>query len=298
MTVDVSIIVPARDAEATLPDLFAGLETEMAKHHGVELLLVDSGSRDATVRLGRSAGARVIHADQPGAAAARNAGARVARGDYLVFLDSDCRPKTSWLDGLTRPFVDPQVGGAGGQVRAAPPKTLLERYAERRGDITQHRGLADPYLPWVLTANCCYRVDVFEALGGFDARLHSGEDVDFAWRMQLHLGRKLVYAPDAVVEHRHRTTMRGLWRQWVRYGWGSVQLAERYPEAAALLPRRRPVPGWVAERAVRVGRAVAALPTARREPLDVAEPFLDAYIRAAERFGRHRARASASAAEA
>jgi glycosyltransferase involved in cell wall biosynthesis len=285
------VIVPARDAERHLPACLSGLAAELARHDGGELIVVDSASRDATAEIARRSGAVVVTAERAGAAAARNAGACAAHGDRLVFLDSDCRPLAGWLEALLRPLEDPEVGGVGGRVQAAPPTTLLERYAERRGDITQEPALNDPYLPWVLTANCCYRKEVLDALGGFDVELRSGEDVDFAWRMQLRLGRRLAYAPDAVVEHRHRTDLRALGRQWVRYGWGAVQLQARHPQTVALVPRRQSPWRWGAARSVRLGWAVMRLPS-KRTALDIAEPFLDAYIRAAERLGRRRARAA------
>ncbi|HEU4657594.1 MAG TPA: glycosyltransferase [Capillimicrobium sp.] len=289
--VRVTIVVPARDAAGFLPALLDGVARQDLGGLGAELLVVDNGSSDETAAVARAAGARVIREPTPGASAARNAGARAARGELVVFLDADCVPRDGWLASLVAVLDGrPDLGGAGGRIVAAPPSTLLERYAERRGDVTQDAGLADPAGPWVLTANCAYRRDVLERLGGFEPALRSGEDVDLSWRMQHELGLGLAYAPGAVVEHRHRTSLGGLWRQWKRYGWGTVQLAQRYPREGVELPQAASPARWAAARARALARALRLAAARRGDRLDLAEPFLDVFVRFAERVGRWEAR--------
>jgi cellulose synthase/poly-beta-1,6-N-acetylglucosamine synthase-like glycosyltransferase len=290
-TISISVIVPARDAEATLPGLLAALGPQIAAREDAELIVVDSGSHDRTAELAVAAGARVLSAGRPGAPAARNAGLQSARGELIVFLDSDCIPALNWLEELIAGFRDaPSIGAVGGRIVAAPPTNLLQRYAEYAGYITQEEGLRDPFLPYLLTANCCYRKTALDRLDGFDEELRSGEDTDLAWRMQLRLGLEISYAREAMVEHVHRTTLRGLWRQWVRYGWGGVQLEELYPDRPVAVggggrsltrPLRRLVSGLV---------ALVELPFGRSDPLEVAAPVLRGVEIAAMHQGRWQAR--------
>lgn len=289
----VSVVIPAHDAAITLPALFAGLSTQAAPAGGVETILVDSGSRDETAAIGAAAGARVVEATHPGAAAARNAGIRATRGELVVFLDSDCIPRPEWLRRLVAPLEgSPELGAVGGRVVAAASQSLLQRHAERQRYVSQETAFADPHMPYVLTASCCYRRKVLERLEGFHEDLRSAEDVDLAWRMQRELGLRALYVGDATVEHVHRSTVRGIWRQWVRYGWGEVQLRARYPEVFATSP----LPSgsgrsltWVARRAERTGREAVRFALGRGDRLDVVAPALEALERVAERVGRRQA---------
>src|SRR6185437_6336932 len=80
-----SVIVPARDAESTLPRTLRGLEAQ--DHRDFEVIVVDDASTDATARLAASAAivSEVVTAGGEGPARARNLGAERARSDVLVF---------------------------------------------------------------------------------------------------------------------------------------------------------------------------------------------------------------------
>jgi hypothetical protein len=90
----VSVIVPARDEEATLPVLLASVAALRQAPH--ELIVVDDGSTDRTATVARAAGARVLAAPPPparwlGKPWACHLGAEAATGDHLLFLDADTR---------------------------------------------------------------------------------------------------------------------------------------------------------------------------------------------------------------
>ena len=95
--IDVSIVVPIRDAVADLPQLTRALSQQTLPAEHVELLMVDNGSADDTVpwlEANLPANARLLHSDHlHNAYAARNVGIRHARGPVVAFTDSDCHPE-------------------------------------------------------------------------------------------------------------------------------------------------------------------------------------------------------------
>lgn len=84
----VSIVIPARDAEATLAETLSSIG-RLERRACVETIVVDDGSRDRTAELARAAGARVVAAEGRGVSDARNTGARHARGAIVFFVDAD-----------------------------------------------------------------------------------------------------------------------------------------------------------------------------------------------------------------
>src|SRR5438105_12532712 len=95
----VSVIVPARDAEATIGRTLDALARQ-AVDLEFEVIVVDNGSRDATPALAERSQivSKVIRRRRgQGAGAARNEGAAAARGELLAFVDADCEPAPGWL---------------------------------------------------------------------------------------------------------------------------------------------------------------------------------------------------------
>ena len=98
MTLSISIVVPVLDEAAVLGTALASLAPLAAA--GAEVIVVDGGSRDGTREIAEGRGCRVVSAPR-GRAAQMNAGARVARGDALVFLHADTRLPENALDAIS-----------------------------------------------------------------------------------------------------------------------------------------------------------------------------------------------------
>src|SRR4051794_7038859 len=173
---DVSVVIPARDAAATLPRTLAALAAQEGAPE-FEVVVVDDGSVDETARLAADGGARVVRSSGLGPAVARNTGAHEARGGVLAFTDADCFPAPGWLAAASRAVEDADlVQGA-----VLPEPGVEVGPCDRTIWVTEPRGLFE-------TANLVVRRDLFERLGGFESWLvprrgiELGEDVWVGWR--------------------------------------------------------------------------------------------------------------------
>src|SRR5207237_7363763 len=117
-----SFIIPAYNEELELSSTIASIRVAAS---GVaqpyEIIVVDDASTDATAELAAEAGARVISIDRRQIAAARNAGARAAQGDYLFFVDADTRINPNHIYEAIAALA---AGYAGGSARVTTDGTI------------------------------------------------------------------------------------------------------------------------------------------------------------------------------
>ena len=176
----ISLIVPAYNEEAELPKTLRALHTA-AIGCEYEIVLVNDGSTDATAAIGEQFGARVISIERRQIAAARNAGARAARGDIFIFVDADTQIGPEHIRGATNSLED---GFAGGGSRLAfdgeiPPwgKVMFHVFSVLYFGLNLGAGA------FLFTTR-----ENFFAAGGFDEIYFAGEEVFFTVALK-RLGR-------------------------------------------------------------------------------------------------------------
>lgn len=242
----VSVIIPIYNGELDLPDLLACLAAQTYPPDRVEYLLVDNASTDRTLDQLQSAITgfeQTIHlrplsqTQIQSSYAARNTGIKAATGEILAFTDADCRPQPHWLADLVQPFVDPAVAIVAGEILSLPGTTWLEAYADRHQTLSQKHTLAHPFYPYGQTANLAIRRPVLQQTGLFRPYLTTGGDADLCWRIQQQ-GGQLRFVEQAIVRHRHRSSLRELRQQWQRYGRSNRYLHDLH--GVALMPTPTP----------------------------------------------------------
>ena len=228
----VSVVIPIYNGEADLPELINCLRSQTYSQDRVEYLLVDNNSGDRTLSLLKAAAEnfpviKVLSENQiQSSYAARNTGIRAAVGEIIAFTDADCHPQPQWLHSLIQPFIEPSVVIVAGEIAALPGDTLLEKHAEREETLSQKHTLANSFCAYGQTANLAIRRTALEKSGLFRPYLTTGGDADICWRiLRSDIGR-LEFAPDAIIQHRHRTTFQELASQWRRYGRSNRYLHE------------------------------------------------------------------------
>lgn len=184
-----------------------GPEAETEVGTDVEVVVVDGGSRDATCRLAREAGARVLRSG-PGRARQLQAGVRATAGDPILFLHADTRLPPGWYAGVRRALRDPDVVGGAFALRFDSGGARLRAVARMASWRSRWLGL--PYGDQALFV----RRDVLGAIGGVpDVPLM--EDVDLVMAMRSR-GR-LVILHDAVQTSPRRYLAGGVARTVLRH---------------------------------------------------------------------------------
>jgi rhamnosyltransferase len=223
--IETSILIPtkngAQDIEACLRAIYA------QKHVGpFEVLVVDSGSTDATLRIVRQYPARVeqIPPEAFHHARTRNAVAALASGEFLVFLSQDAIPASpTWLMALLKNFEDSRVGAVYGRQLPKPDSGWERRsvFSALYGDARVVKmpmdgvGLGYKYYHFS-NANSAIRKKVWAATR-FPEDLKVFEDVGIAKRI-LDAGWRIVYEPDAVAWHSHDFPLDALFRRYFDIG--------------------------------------------------------------------------------
>lgn len=224
----VSIIIPARNASATLA---ACLEACVHQSYPErEIIVVDDGSTDSTPRIAGAFPVEFVRQERQGPAAARNRGARLARGEILAYTDSDCVPDREWLARLIARF-DEGTAAVGGTYGIANEDRLLARMIHEEIMI-RHERFGD-YVDFLGSFNVAYRKEAFDRAGGFDEHFTaaSGEDNDLAYRL-MNDGGRLRFARDAVVAHHHPEKLGPYLKTQMRHGFWRMKIYAKHPVRA------------------------------------------------------------------
>ncbi len=178
----ISFIIPAYNEELELSSTLDAIRAAAAgAAQPCEIIVVDDASTDATPEIASRADAKVVRIDRRQIAAARNAGARAARAEYLFFIDADTR--------ITRTHVVEAIaaleeGYAGGSARVA-----MDGFVPLWGRILL-RLFSSVYFGFNLGAGAFLFTTrrSFDAIGGFDEQYFAGEEVYFSLALKK-LGR-------------------------------------------------------------------------------------------------------------
>lgn len=216
----ISLIIPARNEEAHLPKLLDTIAEAKERYHrgpgAVEVIVVNNGSTDNTAAIAEQRGALVVFEERRIIAAVRNAGAVVATGDFLAFIDADSRIHPETFNVIDRKLSNLRIIGGATGVR-------LDRWSP--GILVTYIILVS--MVWILGMDTgvvfCRKAD-FEAIGGYDETRRVAEDVRFIYELK-RLGRRHNQRLIRATEAKAITSM----RKFDRHGdWYYMGLISRF----------------------------------------------------------------------
>ncbi|MCU0593109.1 MAG: TIGR04283 family arsenosugar biosynthesis glycosyltransferase [Desulfobacterales bacterium] len=197
----VSVVIPALNEAGELGRTLAALTPS----HGLEVIVVDGGSNDATLAIARTAGVYALAA-RPPRSVQMNAGAAAASGDALLFLHADTRLPMKFQEAVRRTLASPWVSAGAFRLQIDAPGRglrIIEQAANWRS-----RFLQLPYGDQALFL----RREVFWELGGFPS-LPIMEDFEFIRRLKRR--GCIAMVPDSVQTSPRRWLQVGLGKTWL-----------------------------------------------------------------------------------
>lgn len=215
----ISVVVTVKNEERGIGRL---LESLLLQAPPFEVVVVDALSKDRTAEIARTYAARSAGRIQVcekfgSRGIGRNEGVTRSHGEFVAFIDGDCWADSRWLDALRAGFARSDVVAGTTHAVGTPQYGQLDRVElfQRGNDVTAP------------SCNLGYRRSLFDALGGFDPRFITAEDIDLNLRA-VERGATILPVPEAIVYHQMRATLARFLIQAFWNGYGRKQLTEKH----------------------------------------------------------------------
>jgi glycosyltransferase involved in cell wall biosynthesis len=230
-TSDVSVVMPVRNNQAGVNNFFKDFfETQSPHSWPLEIIVVNDG--ESTINLPEICSRypieiRCFSSNRKGPSYARNIGWRHARGEWILFTNSDCRPAPGWLEG----YIQTRNGSVGyaGKVLSYG-RDRISKYYESQNILMPSMNSQESVIcpDYLVTANALVWKKALEKICGFNEslRIAAGEDIDLGIRLR-EIG-SLSFAFDSIVYHDFDDGLKGFVRRFRRYGKGNHLLAQMY----------------------------------------------------------------------
>jgi glycosyltransferase involved in cell wall biosynthesis len=203
----VSVVLPAFNEEKLLPAALAAVKAAAAAFTARgwewECVVCDNNSTDGTSAVARAAGATLVFEPVNQIGRARDAGARAATGEWLVFIDADSTPSAELFASIAARIAEGRALGGGSTVELEPGTPRYARFVCGLWNLwSRLAGWAAGSCVWV-------EAEAFRKVGGFGTEYYAGEEVFLSRRLKTlarRSGRRFVILAD----HPLRTSSRKL----------------------------------------------------------------------------------------
>ena len=209
-----SVIVLTKNGEETIGKCLEGVFSQKSEHQ-FEVIIIDSGSTDATLDIVSGYDVRLIRIKPENFhnAKTRNHGARISRGEYLIFITQDAWPTNAhWMDSLLSNFTTNQIAGVfGKQIPLPVANSIIQRqlsiyYGNTRRINKKCNRMTFQTTFLFSNVNSAIRKKIWQ-IHPFDEDRVYAEDLEWATGLILN-GYQTIYDPSAAVYHSHNNTLR------------------------------------------------------------------------------------------
>ena len=201
--------------------------THSAQNSPLEIIIVDNCSSPPIELPSNTSPCHVklFQCKKLGPASARNVGWKIARGEWILFTDSDCTPSKNWISGYIK-GANGSIGYAGNVLPLSHDP--ISKYYETQGILIPSRYYLNDvtYPDYLITANCLIWKKALESIDGFNEsiKIAAGEDIDVGFRLR-EIGN-LSFAWDSLVYHDFSDGLWGFVKRFYRYGKGNGKLSK------------------------------------------------------------------------
>jgi succinoglycan biosynthesis protein ExoA len=231
----VTVVIPARDEEAFIEPCLASVLEQT--HHDLQVIVVDGASVDRTPEIVREWARRdprveLLHNPRGLIPISLNLALAAARGRWFVRVDAHAVVPPDYVAAAVRHLASGRWGGVGGRKDGVGRTPAGRAVAAAMGSPfgvgnSAYHYAAEPqtveHIPFG-----AYPVALARELGGWDERLAVNQDFEFDHRV-VESGHELLLDPAMVIEWHCRQSLRGLFKQYHRYGRGKVAVARLHP---------------------------------------------------------------------
>lgn len=224
-----SVIVCSYNGASTVESCLMSMQR--LRYPDYEVVFVDDGSTDHTQEiLKKFPWVRNIRQKNMGLSYARNVGMHAAKGEIIVYTDSDCEADEDWLYYLALAMVRGKHIGMGGPNLIPDEGSWVADCVGLSPGGPTHVMIDDRTAEHVPGCNMAFYTWAAKLINGFDPQFRkAGDDVDFIWRLQ-HLGYSIGFAPAAQVWHYRRNTVKAYIKQQRGYGEAEALLKFKHPD--------------------------------------------------------------------
>jgi glycosyltransferase involved in cell wall biosynthesis len=216
----ISVIIPVLNCQRTIGRCLEAILAQDYPHEHYEIILVDNGSTDQSISIMKEYPVKILNEHRAhNSYMARNTGIRNASGEIIVFLDADCVPGKRWLENLMTPFVDEEIGCVAGEVLNSPSTNLIQGFYSYVDFLGQEHKVSNG-IRALGAGNIAFRREIFDQIGLYDENFRWGGDNDFGLRLQKETSYRIFFSREAIVEHFHRYSLKGYFKQAFTYGLG------------------------------------------------------------------------------
>lgn len=221
-----SIIVPVCNGEDNIADCLESLCGQVYSADRFKVIVVDNNSQDSTSDVIRRYPVRYVQEKTPGSYAARNTGARLARGDILAFTDSDCIADPNWLKAISDALSGSEAQAVLGFSGGINANIWAELEQAKWEEVWAHQVETKR----IDTRNFAILASVLECFGYFRDDVQSFADWELGARLH-EAGVKVIFAPDVRVWHVNPLTLSEISRRRQRQGHAGYQIMSQHSDA-------------------------------------------------------------------